>query len=126
MTFIHPLLLAGLVLVGIPVLIHLIMRQQPRRLPFPAFRFLRQQERKNRRSLRLRHLPLLCLRVLLIAGLCLALARPRLFSQRLHFCSDSPVAVALVFDTSPSMEYRVADRSRLDEAKRRANELLDE
>ncbi|HJT79399.1 MAG TPA: BatA domain-containing protein [Gemmataceae bacterium] len=126
MTFIHPLLLAGLLLVGIPVLIHLIMRQQPRRLPFPAFRFLRQQHRKNRRSLRLRHLLLLGLRILLIAGLCLALARPRLFSERLHFSSDSPVAVALVFDTSPSMEYRVADKSRLDEAKRRANELLDE
>ena len=45
MTFIHGYLLGGLVLVGLPVLIHLIMRQRPRPLSFPAFRFLRQQHR---------------------------------------------------------------------------------
>ena len=126
MTFIHPLLLAGLVLIGIPVLIHLIMQQKPKHLPFPAFRFLLQKHRTNQRRLRLRHLLLLALRIALVAGLCLALARPRLFNERLNLSSDSPVAAALVFDTSYSMEYRVADRTRLDEAKRRANELLDE
>src|SRR5579884_95294 len=126
MSFIHPLLLGGLLLVGIPVLIHLIMQQKPKRLLFPAFRFLAQKHRTNQRKLRLRHLLLLALRIALIAGLCLALARPRLFSQRLSISSDSPVAVALVFDTSLSMEYRQAERSRLDDAKRRANELLDE
>ena len=47
-------------------------------------------------------------------------------SQRLNLSSDSPVAVVLVFDTSCSMEYRLADRGRLDDAKRRAGELLDQ
>lgn len=126
MTFIHPLLLAGLVFVGIPVLIHLIMQQKPKHLLFPAFRFLLQKHRTNQRKLRLRHLLLLALRIALVASICLALARPRLFSERLNLSSDSPVAVALVFDTSYSMEYRVAERTRLDDAKRRANELLDE
>jgi hypothetical protein len=126
MTFIHPLLLAGLVLIGIPVLIHLIMQQKPKHLLFPAFRFLLQKHRTNQRRLRLRHLLLLALRIALVAGICLALARPRLFSERLNLSSDSPVAVVLVFDTSPSMDYRLAERSRLDEARRRANELLDE
>jgi hypothetical protein len=126
MSFIHPLLLGGLVLIGIPVLIHLIMQQKPKHLLFPALRFLLQKHRTNQRRLRLRHLLLLALRIALVAGLCLALARPRLFSERLNLSSDSPVAVVLVFDTSYSMEYRVAERSRLDEAKRRANELLDE
>jgi hypothetical protein len=126
MTFIHPLLLAGLLLAGIPVLIHLIMQQKPKHLLFPAFRFLLQRYRTNQRKLRLRHLLLLLLRVALVAGLCLALARPRLFSQRLNISGDSPVAVVLVFDTSDSMEYRVADRSRLDDARRRASEILDE
>src|SRR3954453_7875446 len=105
MTFVHPLLLGGLLLVGVPVLLHLIMRQKPKQLLFPAFRFLLQRHRTNQRKLRLRHLLLLALRVLLIALLCLALSRPRLFSERLNLSTDRPAAAVLVFDTSLSMEY---------------------
>ncbi len=127
MTFVYPLLLGGLVLVGVPVLLHLIMRQKPKHLLFPAVRFLLQKQRTNQRKLQLRHLLLLALRILLIALVCLALARPKVFSQRLNLLStDRPVAAVLVFDTSPSMEYVFGGRSRLDEAKRRAQELLDE
>jgi hypothetical protein len=126
MTFIHGYLLGGLLLAGVPVLLHLIMRQKPRRLTFPAFRFLRQRHRINQRKLRLQHLLLLLLRVLVVAALCLALARPRVFSQRLSLSNDRPVSAVLVFDTSASMGYTVAGQTRLDEAKRRARELLAE
>jgi hypothetical protein len=40
----------GLLLAGIPVLLHLLMRQKPRRLPFPAFRFLNISVRCSRKS----------------------------------------------------------------------------
>lgn len=127
MTFIHPLLLGGLLLVGIPVLLHLIMRQKPKILPFPAFRFLVQRARANQRQLQLRHLLLLALRMLLIALLCLALARPKLFNERLNLASGQPVAIALVFDTSASMEYADStNKNRLETAKERARELLDD
>lgn len=126
MTFIHPLLLGGLVLAGIPVLLHLIMRQKPKRLSFPAFRFLVQRARTNQRKLQLRHLLLLLLRIMLIALICLALARPKVLNEGLNITAGQPVAVALVFDTSASMEYRVGDRSRLDDARRRALELLED
>jgi hypothetical protein len=125
MTFVYPALLAGLVLVGIPVLLHLIMQQKPKRLPFPAVRFLLARQRVNQRRLRLRHLLLLALRMLLIALACLALARPKIFSERLNLSADRPVAAALLFDTSFSMQYGVGGQNRLDEAKRRALELLD-
>jgi hypothetical protein len=125
MTFIHGYLLAGLVLVGVPILLHLIMRQKPKQLAFPAFRFLRQKARINQRKIRLQHWLLLALRVLLIAALCLALARPRLAANRVPFGGEQAVAAVLVFDTSASMEYTV-DRTRLDEAKRRAGEILDD
>src|SRR5262245_22344098 len=105
MTFIHPALLAGLALVALPVLLHLIMRQQPKHVLFPAFRFLQQRARTNQRKLRLRHLLLLLLRMLLIAAFCLALTRPRFFSDKLHIGGDQPIAAVLVIDTSPSMEY---------------------
>ena len=128
MTFIHGYLLAGLLLAGVPVLLHLIMRQKPRHLQFPAFRFLRQRHLINRRKLRLQHLLLLLLRMGVIAALCLALARPRVAAERVAalFNSERPVAAVLIFDTSSSMEYSAAGRTRLEEAKQRASELLDE
>lgn len=125
MTFIHPALLAGLTLAVIPVILHLVMRQRPKRLPFPAFRFLARKATTNRRKLRLRHLLLLLMRVLLISFMCLALARPRIISEHFSLLGDQPVAAVLVIDTSMSMGYIVADQSRLDEVKKRALELID-
>jgi hypothetical protein len=125
MTFIFPLLLGGLALIGVPVLLHLIMQQKPKHLLFPAFRFLLQRYRTNQRKLRLRHLLLLALRLLLIAGICLALARPKVFSERLNL-GERPVAAVMLFDSSPSMEYMAGGQSRLEVAKRRAQELLDD
>src|SRR5260370_38766564 len=124
MTFQYPLLISGLVLIGVPVLLHLIMQQKPKHLLFPAFRFLLQRYRTNQRRLRLRHLLLLILRLLLIAGICLALARPKFFSARINL-GERPIAAVLVFDSSPSMEYVSGGQSRLDVAKQRAQELFD-
>jgi hypothetical protein len=126
MDFIHPYLLAGLALAGLPVLLHLIMRQRPRLLPFPAFRFLRQRHLSNRRKLRLQNLLLLLVRMLVIAALCLALARPRLTADPLPTGDTRAVTAVLLFDTSPSMEYTSAGQTRLDDARLRARELLDE
>src|SRR6516165_3161917 len=113
MTFVHPLLLSGLLLAGIPILVHLIMRQKPKHLPFPALRFLLERHRTNQRKLQLRHLLLLALRMLLVALICLAVARPKIFSDRLNLSSDQPAAVVMVFDTSYSMEYKSGGQSRL-------------
>jgi hypothetical protein len=122
----HPILLLGAALVGLPILLHLIMKQEPKRLPFPAFRFLKQQLKTNQRKLRLRHFILLALRMLLIALFCLTLYQPMLQSEGLPIRGEQPLAVVLVIDTSPSMGYSANDRTRLEDARRRALELLDE
>jgi hypothetical protein len=124
---VHPYMLVGLVLAGVPVLLHLILRPRPKILRFPAFRFLRQQHMSNRRRLRLQHLLLLLLRMAVIAGLCLALARPRLAGVP-WAVGERPVIAVLLFDTSKSMDYGSVGGGpgRLDEAKTRARELLDE
>ncbi len=127
MSFVFPILLGGLVLIGVPILLHLIMRQKPKTLRFPAFRFLVQRHKKNLRKLRLRHLLLLALRILLLAILCLALAGPRLVQSGLSLASDRPVAAIFVFDTSYSMDYQTSDKvSRLEEARKRGLEMLAE
>jgi hypothetical protein len=126
MFFIHPLLLGGLVLAGVPILVHLIMRQKPKHLLFPAVRFLMQKHKSNQRRLQLRHLLLLLLRMAIIAALCLALARPRVSSEQIGLSGDRPVAAVFLFDTRPTMGYVTGGKSRLDEARQRASELLDE
>ena len=76
MTFLNLTLLGGAALIAVPIVLHLIMRQQPKHLEFPALRFIQQRQLANRRSLRLRHLLLLILRCAAICLLALALARP--------------------------------------------------
>jgi len=123
----HPILLTGAVLVGLPILLHLIMRQEPKRLHFPAFRFLKQRRRTNQRKLRLRHLLLMLLRMCLIILMCVALFQPTLVSEGFSLRGEQPVAAVLVIDTSPSMGYAlVADRTGLSEARMRGMKLLEE
>ncbi len=124
----NPILIAGAALVALPVILHLIMKQEPKRLLFPAVRFLRQKQRTNQRKMRLRHLLLLLMRMLLIALFCLALFQPKLPSSGLNLgiTGEQPVAAVFVLDTSPSMGYTADGRTRLDEARRRALELLDD
>jgi hypothetical protein len=136
MTFVFPLIMGGLVLAGVPILLHLIMRQKPKHLMFPAFRFLLKRHRTNLRKLRLRHLLLLALRVLLVVLACLALAQPKLYTNRRVNPRDQPVAAVLVIDTSVRMGYVLEGKPGwpdatkplkvLDEARRRATELLNQ
>jgi hypothetical protein len=122
-----PILLAGAALVGLPILLHLIMRQEPKRLPFPAFRFLKQKRQINQRKIRLRHLLLLLLRMALIALICLSLWQPTFLSEGFSLRGGRPIAAVIVIDTSPSMGYILAaDRNGLTEARQRGLKLLEE
>src|SRR5262245_19137907 len=102
------------------------MRQEPKRLPFPAFRFLKLQKRINQRKIRLRHLILLLLRMALIALICLSLFQPTFLSEGFSLRGDRPIAAVIVLDTSSSMGYELAQRSGLTDARQRGLKLLDE
>lgn len=125
MSFTYPLLLGGLLAVVIPVALHLLLRQKPKVVLFPAFRFLVQRSRTNLTKLRLRHFLLLALRVLLFALIVLALAQPKVRDNPWNLSSDQAVAAVFVFDTSASMDYTVGtSQTRLKEAQKRAVEML--
>jgi hypothetical protein len=124
MDFIHPGLLLGGLFAAVPVVLHLMMRQRPKLMEFPALRFVKARQASNRRTLRLRHLLLLALRMAAVAGLAFALARPsaRLFGMLGD--QEGPVTAVLVFDTSPRMSYVAEKRTRLDAAREFADQLL--
>jgi hypothetical protein len=124
LTFLTPLMLAGAVLVAAPIVLHLVMRQQPKHLVFPALRFIRQRSDANKRRLKLRHILLLALRCAVIVLLALALARPSLQSAGLLGDQEAPVAAALVFDTSPRMQFRNQNQTRLEVAQEAAQRVM--
>jgi hypothetical protein len=124
LTFLTPWLLAGAALVVVPIVLHLIMRRQPKHLLFPAMRFIQLREEANRRQLRLRHLLLLLLRCAAIVLLALALARPSLKSAGIIGDQEAPIAAALVFDNSVRMDYQNENKTRLVAAQEIAEWLL--
>ena len=123
-SLIHAGLAAGAALAALPVILHLFMKQQPKRVVFPALRLIRERQKRSRKKLRVKNWLLLLARMVLIALMALALARPRLFSQTSLGDQEVPTALGLVFDTSLSMGYKEQERTRLDIAKERAFDLL--
>jgi len=117
MEFVNPAILMGVGLAAIPVVLHLIMRQQPKLLEFPALRFLQARQQSNRRRMKLRHWILLALRILAICLLAMALARPSIRAAGMLGDSEAPTAAAMIFDTSPRMSYRQENKTRLEAAQ---------
>lgn len=126
MSFVTPALLGGILLIGLPIVLHLVMRREPQKLVFPALRFVQSRRAANQTRLRLRHWLLLALRCAIIALLAFALARPTIRGSGRLGGKNAPIAAALVFDDSLRMEYRHENRTRLDEAKELADWLLDQ
>ncbi|MCA9057856.1 MAG: BatA domain-containing protein, partial [Planctomycetaceae bacterium] len=78
MSLINSSLLIGLVLAGLPILLHMVMRAKPKKIEFPALRLLKARQASNSRRMQLRQFLLLLLRILTIVLLVLAVARPSL------------------------------------------------
>src|SRR5215469_9091995 len=96
MNFLNPSLLYGLVLVGIPLIIHLIRRRRLKVVRWAAMEFLRQSQRKQRRRLRIEELILLALRMLIVALAALAFARPVLRALGLPLLSQNARVYAVI------------------------------
>ncbi|HUG41230.1 MAG TPA: VWA domain-containing protein [Longimicrobiales bacterium] len=117
MTFLAPaLLLLGLA-AAVPLLLHLLQRQQGPRMVFPALRYLQRAEREHATRIRLRQVLLLALRVLALLLLALGAARPFL---RGGGSGHEPTSVVIVLDNSLSSGAIVGDRRVLDGLKEAA------
>ncbi len=123
-SLIHAGLAAGAALAALPVILHLFMKQTPKRVVFPALRLIRERQKRSRKRLKVKNWLLLLARMALLALMALALARPRMMTEASVGDQTVPAALGLVFDTSQSMEYKEPDKSRLDLAKEQALELL--
>lgn len=71
-----PLFLAGLAAVAIPILVHLVRREERLSFAFPSLMFLKPIPVREHRRRTIRHWWLLALRCLIVALLCFAFAKP--------------------------------------------------
>lgn len=124
MAFLNPLLLFALAAAALPLLIHLFHLRRPRVVTFSSLRFVRALEKEEMRRLRIRQWLLLLLRMLVIACLVLAFARPVLPSEWAGvFGERGPTARAIVVDNSVSMASRDEQGALLQQARELALEL---
>ena len=124
--FLNPGLAIGAALAAVPLVIHLLNRQRHRPQRWAAMRFVLAAYRKTRRRVQLENLLLLLLRMLAVAALAFAVARP-------FAAGDNPLVglqeerrdLVLLVDASGSTGYRAEVESVYDRIQERAGELLD-
>jgi|GEM_PF-6344022 hypothetical protein len=123
MDFLAPTFLWGGLAVCIPLLLHLLRRQQTTVVPWAAHRFLHAVSTKVRRRTRLRNFILLLIRCLALLLLALLFAQP----SKNHKDGYATSGKVLVFvDQSGSMAYRDGQRSRYDLAGLAAEEAVNQ
>ena len=124
--FDSPLLLVGLVAVGIPLVVHLYFKPRGRTLYFSTLRFLKTSYRKRLRSIQLRNLLVLITRACLLGLLVTAFAEPYSRSKGAALLSpQSKTSSVIVLDNSYSMRYWEGNRSRFQAARERTRQLLE-
>jgi len=117
MSFLYPLLLAGMAAVSLPIVLHLIRRHTRHHVTFSSLMFLRATLPRFRSRSRLEHIPLLLLRCLVLCLLALAFARP--FLPRAAALSEGRAGkrIVLLLDTSASMRRMGMWTRAVEEAK---------
>jgi len=113
------LLLGGAV--AVPLLLHLLRRRIGARLDFPAARYLLRAEKEHSRTLRIRNLLLMMLRIAALLAITVAAARP---VARWLGAGHGPTALTIVVDNSLSSSVVVNGRPLLDQFKGMAKDVL--
>ncbi|MBL7192245.1 BatA domain-containing protein [bacterium] len=124
MIFINAGALIAVAAAVIPILIHLFSRQRHREVEFSTLKFLKKLENKRLRRLKIAELILLLLRVLAVACIALAFARPAI---RHLGGGDNPganVCAVILLDNSLPTLARSPEGSLFASARNTAVELL--
>ena len=121
MSFLAPVYLLFGLAVAVPLLLHLMRRRIGARVEFPAARYLLRAEREHSRTLRIKNLLLMLLRVLALLFVAVAAARP---VARWVGAGHAPTAIAIVVDNSLSASVVIDGHPLLDRFKAMARDVL--
>ena len=110
---------------SIPLVLHLMRSRRPVPLKFPTLRFLLLAQQQTSRQLRMENFLLWLLRTLILALIGLAFAMPTLRTRRMAWLGEAPRDVALVVDSSFSMDYRVGRQTVWERAQETAAAIVE-
>ena len=118
MSFLNPFLLLAALGIALPILAHLLNRQQVKRTDWAAMQFLNRSVRIRSRQLRLKDLILLCIRCLAILLLVAALAKPFMKDAEgvPSGIGESRTGVVIALDASYSMAHSDGTSTRFERA----------
>ena len=126
MTFLAPTAMILLTVISVPILIHFLNRFNVKKVNYSSIRFLKSMKNSTIRSVKLKKIILLLLRIGIISALVLMLSRPVTKGFMPGWLSaEMDTRLLLVIDNSSSMSAQSDMKSLLDGAKQTANELLD-
>ena len=120
MTWLAPLFLLGAAAIALPIWLHRLQTETPKRQAFASAMLLLQAERRVHVEKRLRYWLLLALRILFLALLALAFAKP-LWTQPPALLSAQSKLHVLLLDRSMSMQQG----ERWAQAKAQAEQVID-
>ncbi len=123
MSFTYPVFLFALSAIAIPIIIHLFNFRKFKTVYFSNVRFLKEVKQETQAKSKLKHLLVLAARILFITFLVLAFAQP--FIPVAHKkISTGDKAISIFIDNSFSMDAINKNGTLLDEAKKRALEIV--
>ncbi|MGO9111007.1 MAG: BatA domain-containing protein [Thermoguttaceae bacterium] len=119
-------MLGWLAAAAAPWLIHLFSRRKYRETAWAAMDFLLAAVKRRTRRIRIEQWLLLLVRTLVIVALVTAVAEPYLEHAMPVFSPNGSTHHVLVIDSSYSMAYKAADRTRFEEAKQWAARIVEQ
>jgi hypothetical protein len=106
LTFLVPVFLLGLGALAVPILLHLLQREQREAMLFPSLMFLQRIPHRSVRRQRIKHWLLFLIRCLAVALIVLAFSRPFVEGVRTAAAElDGGRELVVVMDRSFSMRY---------------------
>jgi hypothetical protein len=123
MSFVYPGFLFALSAIAIPIIIHLIQLRKYKKVFFSNVAFLHSIQEQQRNTNKLKHLLVLLARILSILFLVLAFAQPFIPSKTTN-ANVGKNYVSVYVDNSYSMDRQTKDGTLLNEAKRKAKEIV--
>jgi hypothetical protein len=123
MNFVNPGFLYGLFAISIPIIIHLFNFRRFRKIHFTNVSLIRDLKLQTQKQSKLRHLPVLLLRIIAIIALVMAFAQPYIPVAQSNAGSNLRNNVDVYIDNSFSMEAGAEKGSLLEEAREKAKEI---
>ena len=124
MTFAHPSILWALFALAIPIIVHLFDFRRYKKLHFSDNYFLQELTNKNKKQRQLRKFIILCLRMLFIASIVIAFAKPYLRKDSGSAVVNQFDYVTIYIDNSFSMEIEDGKTNRLEMAREKAKSIV--